>query len=86
MGIIGMKLLAKGAMMRPNRVVSVQEAISYVLSLPVSTSIIGFDTVQQVEEAVRIAKAFTPLAPSDMARLEEAAKPYLDRASHFKRA
>jgi predicted aldo/keto reductase-like oxidoreductase len=41
---------------------SMQEAMQYVLSLPVSTVIVGCDTVAQLEENVRIARDFTPLS------------------------
>ena len=40
---------------------TMQEAMQYVLSLPVSTVIVGCDTVAQLEEDVRIARDFTPL-------------------------
>ena len=41
---------------------SMQEAMQYVLSLPVSTVVVGCDTVAQLEENVRIARDFTPLS------------------------
>jgi predicted aldo/keto reductase-like oxidoreductase len=41
--------------------INMKEAMEYVLSLPVSTVIIGCDTVEQLEENVRIARDFTPL-------------------------
>lgn len=85
MGVIGMKVLAKGNLLRPDGVCTIKDALSYVLSLPVSTAIVGFDHARQVEEAVRVAKAFAPLPPAEMARLEALAKPFLDQASHFKR-
>jgi uncharacterized protein len=40
---------------------TMQEAMQYVLSLPVSTVVVGCDTVAQLEENVRIARDFTPL-------------------------
>jgi len=41
-----------------------------VLTLPVSTVIIGCKTVEQLEENVAIAKSFQPLAAAEMARIE----------------
>ena len=41
-----------------------------MLSLPVSTVIIGCTDVKQLEENVEIAKAFTPMPTAEMARLE----------------
>ncbi len=43
--------------------------MTYVLSLPVSTVIIGCDSVAHVEENVRIAREFTPLSERQMAAL-----------------
>src|SRR5512136_2461936 len=44
-----------------------REALYYTLSHPVSTVIVGCDTVGQLEENVAIAKAFTPLTRERMA-------------------
>jgi predicted aldo/keto reductase-like oxidoreductase len=41
---------------------TMKEAMQYVLSLPVSTVIVGCDTVAHLEENVRIARDFTPLS------------------------
>src|SRR5512136_3145317 len=46
---------------------TMRDAMRYVLSLPVSTVIVGCDTVGQLEENVAIAKAFTPLTRERMA-------------------
>jgi hypothetical protein len=49
---------------------TMKEALEYVLSLPVSTVIIGCDDVAQLEENVAIAKAFTPLPEAKLAELQ----------------
>jgi len=58
-----------------------QETFFYTLSLPISTAIIGCDSVAQVEECVELARAFTPLSPTQMgaleAKVEPVAKQYL---------
>lgn len=84
-GIIGMKVLGKGALLRPSGVSTVREALGYVLSLPVSTAIVGFESIEQLEEAVRIAKAFESFSPAEMARVETLARPYADRVNRYKR-
>ena len=55
---------------------TMQEAMRYVLSLPVSTVIVGCDTVAQVEENVRLARAFNPAErrPDGGARREGASR------------
>jgi predicted aldo/keto reductase-like oxidoreductase len=84
MGIIGMKVPARGRIFREGGIRSMQEAMSYVLTLPVSTVIVGISTLAELEENVRIAREFTPLAEPEMRRLESLAKPYAEDAAFFK--
>ncbi|MBP1605234.1 MAG: hypothetical protein H6Q08_608, partial [Acidobacteria bacterium] len=58
MGVIGMKVPARGRMFKEGGVTSMKDAMHYVLSQPVSTVIIGCDTVEQLEENVRLAVTF----------------------------
>jgi hypothetical protein len=51
-------------------ILTMKEALEYVLSLPVSTVIIGCSNVAQVEENVAIARAFTPLPETKLAQLQ----------------
>jgi aryl-alcohol dehydrogenase-like predicted oxidoreductase len=62
-----------------------KEAMRYVLSLPVSTVIVGCDTVAQLEENVTIAREFTPLSGAQMASLETKAQPVHQQALFFRR-
>jgi hypothetical protein len=48
---------------------TMQEAVYYVLSQPVSTIIIGCDSIPQLEENVALAKSFTPLNQRQQAEL-----------------
>jgi aryl-alcohol dehydrogenase-like predicted oxidoreductase len=84
MGIIGMKIPARGRLLREDGVASMKDAMSYVLSLPVSTVIVGITRVAEVEENVRIAKAFQPLSGDEIRRLEALAEPYAEEACFFK--
>jgi predicted aldo/keto reductase-like oxidoreductase len=58
-----------------------REAMYYTLSRPVSTVIIGCDTIPQLEENVQLARDFTPLNEKQtaelVARAEPCAKPSL---------
>ncbi len=85
MGIIGMKVLWGGRLLRPGGIQSAGEALRYVLSLPVSTAIIGFRSVSEVGEAVAAAREFRPLSSEDTARIEERTRPFADEANFFKR-
>lgn len=85
MGIIGMKIPARDRLLRPDGVTNMKDAMSYVLTLPVSTVIIGCKTVQQLEENIQIARNFTPMPKADMARLEGLTAGYVSDAQWFKR-
>jgi len=60
---------------------SMREAVFYALSRPVSTIIVGCDTIAQLEENVSYAREFTPLSDNQVtqlvARAEPVAKPSL---------
>ena len=64
---------------------SMRDAMRYVLSLPVSTVIVGCDSIGQLEENVAIAKAFTPLTRERMASLEKEAEPVAKQSLWFRR-
>ncbi len=85
LGVIGMKIPARGRMFRPDGLTSMKDAMHYVLSKPVSTVIVGCDTVAQLEENVQIASEFKPMSAEDLARVEEACKSYWADASFYKK-
>jgi aryl-alcohol dehydrogenase-like predicted oxidoreductase len=84
MGIVGMKIPARGRMFRAGGLRTMEPAMRYVLTLPVSTVIIGIDDIAQLEENVRIAKNFSPMTPDEVKQTEELTKPYSGEASWFK--
>jgi hypothetical protein len=84
MSIVGMKVPARGKIFREGGITRMDQAMGYVLTLPVSTIIVGISTVQELEENVRIAKEFSPLSAAEMKRLEDLTKPYFADASFFK--
>lgn len=85
LGVIGMKIPARGRMFKEGGITTMKEAMSYVLSLPVSTVIVGCDTVEQLEENIAIAADFEPLSGAEMARLERLTEAYAMDAAFFKR-
>jgi hypothetical protein len=85
MGVIGMKIPARDRIFRPDGITSIKGPMTYVLSLPVSTVIIGCKTVKQLEENIDIARAFSPMGAADMARLEQVTSTYVSDASWFKK-
>ena len=71
LGVIAMKVYSAGLLVGPRGSCRPEEALRYALSLDgVSLAIIGCHTPEQVEENVRIARTFTPMAASAMRALE----------------
>ena len=106
MGIIGMKVMARGRILSswtPPPVeeqkrswegrgaittipgtLTKHETFFYTLSLPISTAIIGCDSVEQVEECVDLARAFTPLNQAQMTALEAQVEPVAKQSLFFR--
>jgi len=84
MGIVGMKVPARGRIFREDGVSTMKTAMRYVLTLPVSTIIVGISNIGQLEENIRIAESFHPMTPEEMSHTEELTKPYYADASWFK--
>jgi aryl-alcohol dehydrogenase-like predicted oxidoreductase len=85
MGIIGMKIPARGRLFKQGGITSMQDAMTYVLSKPIHTVIIGCDNVKQVEENIEIARNFKPLPADKMADLERLTAHYAAEAAFFKK-
>jgi predicted aldo/keto reductase-like oxidoreductase len=64
---------------------TIQEALSYNLSLPVATTVIGVDTVAQIEQNVAFASKFTPLSEAEKRDLERRTLPIVRQALYFRR-
>jgi predicted aldo/keto reductase-like oxidoreductase len=99
MGIIGMKIPARGLILEswkapddPNSryadtvpgKLNMTEAMRYVLSLPVSTVIVGCDDIPQLEENVEIARSFNPMSEQQLAELEERSEPIHKQSLFFR--
>lgn len=99
MGIIGMKIPARGRILTGWKVgadghsvegetagtLNMKEAMYYVMTQPVSTVIVGCDSIAQLEENVQLAKDFTPLNEKQLAALEAKTQPIARQALFFRR-
>ncbi len=63
---------------------NMREAMYYALSLPVSTVIIGCDTIAQLEENVTLAREYTPLSGTQMASLHGRAETVSQQSLFFR--
>ncbi len=84
MGIIAMKITAVGRIFREGGITSMEEALGYTLSFPVSTAIVGISTIRELEENVEIARKFRPFEPEHMERMEALTAEYADQGNFFK--
>jgi uncharacterized protein len=85
MGTVAMKLACRNRLFRPDGLRTMEDSFRYTMTHPVSTAIIGVETVAQLEENVRIAAAFEPMTPAEMARVEALTAGYAAEAAFFKR-
>ncbi len=65
-------------------VMNMSQAMHFTLSHPVSTVIVGCDSIAQLEENVQIARDFTPLSQSQMAALNQLAEPVAKQSLFFR--
>lgn len=84
LGIIGMKIPARGRIFKSGGITTMKQAMEYVLTLPVSTIIVGISTLNELEENIKIAKNFKYLTNKQMKELEDLTKPYHSDANWFK--
>ena len=64
---------------------TIKEALSYNMTLPVSTTILGVDDLEQIEENMQIASQFSPLSEEDMMALEYKTLPIVRQGLYFRR-
>jgi aryl-alcohol dehydrogenase-like predicted oxidoreductase len=67
-GVIGMKPMADGRIVREG-FASAEECLRYAMSLPASVVVTGCDSVERVEQALRVARAFRVPAERDVKAL-----------------
>ena len=64
---------------------TIKEALTYNMSLPVSTTILGVDNMEQIEENMKIAAQFSPLSEQEMQALEFKTLPIVRQGLYFRR-
>jgi hypothetical protein len=84
MGIIGMKIPARDRIFSKGGILTMKEAMSYTMTLPISTIIVGIDQIAELEENVRIAQEFEPLNADEMLAIEDKVKPHYEHLMFYK--
>jgi len=72
-GVLGMKPICAGIAPRSN-IVTAEECLRYAMSLPVSTVITGCQSLQLLQQALEIARDFTPMNTKERSELVERTK------------
>ena len=85
MGIIAMKVCSRGRIFEPTYLNNMKDALDYVLTLPISTAIIGHDNIKQLVENIKIAQEFKPLTEEQMKELESKTEKYAPLALYFRK-
>ena len=84
MGIIGMKVYLRGFAARLPGVKNLEPFYRFALSHPLSTAVIGCDSIDQLEENVSFAQAFQPLSEQERAYLADVVTPYARELMYYK--
>jgi hypothetical protein len=67
-GVLGMKALANGILLKSNTVTPV-ECLHYALNLPTSVVITGIDSMEILDQAFEAARSFKPLSAEQLDHL-----------------
>jgi aryl-alcohol dehydrogenase-like predicted oxidoreductase len=82
-GIAAMKVFGRGAVFPA--LGSAENALGYVLTLPVDVAVVGIDNVAQLERNAEVVSAFRPLPDEHMNALEDAVATDEERINFYRR-
>lgn len=84
MGVVAMKIPARDRIFSDGGIITMKEALEYVMTLPISTAIVGIDNIPELEENVKIATEFSGLSEDEMLAIEDKTHPYYEDLMFFK--
>jgi aryl-alcohol dehydrogenase-like predicted oxidoreductase len=86
LGVIAMKVLCRGLLpqLAENPGELVPELLAYALSQPVTLTVVGADTPEQVKELAAAARDFVPMTPAEQKALEAAVAPFARQVMYYK--
>lgn len=96
MGVVGMKVLRGFVGWGAHRGVDLSRELRgagldvplllrFAFSQPVSLAIVGFETIDELEEAVAVARVFEPMAETEQKRLLERTRPFAATGQAYKK-
>ncbi len=74
--VLGMKPINGHGEAVQKGVLTAQEALRYAMSLPVTTTITGMESVEILRQNLKVAQGFQPMNPHEMKELEARCRPY----------
>ncbi len=80
-GALGMKPIGDGVLLKSG-VVSARECLRYAMSLPVSVTITGCDSLEILEQALDVARTFSPMSQVEIADLLERTSAAAERGEY----
>jgi aryl-alcohol dehydrogenase-like predicted oxidoreductase len=84
MGVIGMKVYFRGLAARLPNFDTMKPFLHFALSQPVTTTVVGCDTIEQLEENVKFAVDYRPMPDADMKALIKNISPYARELMYYK--
>jgi len=84
MGILGMKTLSRGVCIKIFGAESVENFLRFAMTQPISTAVVGCETIEQLEMNVRIAQSFQPMPQKDQDILLSRVKSYARELMYYK--
>ena len=84
MGIVAMKTYFRGLAASLSWADSLEPFYRYALSQPVSTAVIGCDSIEHLEQNASFAASFQPMTSDEMKVLRDRSAPYARRLMYYK--
>ncbi len=84
MGILGMKTLSRGVCIKIFGTESIENFLRYALTQPISTAVVGCESIEQLEMNVRIAQSFQPMPIREQEILLNRVKSYARELMYYK--
>jgi predicted aldo/keto reductase-like oxidoreductase len=84
MGILGMKSFSRGVSMKIFGPDSSENFLRFALSQPVSSIVVGCDSIEQLEMNAKVAQPFRPMTKRDQDILLDRTKPYARELMYYK--
>ena len=84
MGIVGMKVYFRGLVARLPGFASPEALYRFALSQPITTAVIGCDSIEQLEENVKFAGSFKAMTGEEQKELVDSVSPYARQLMYYK--